>query len=158
MWVNMRYWTQEQKNELLRHARAGKSGTQIANILSDKYELPMTRSMVIGMAARLGTRLTSRVQRSPKRPLLPKRSPVGVTKEGEVAKEPEEPMAPIEMSPCTIYELTQSKCKYPLWPDPVKAHNSYLYCGAKPSVGPYCAAHAAVAYRPLKPSTNLRHL
>jgi hypothetical protein len=49
----------------------------------------------------------------------------------------------------TITELESSTCRWPLWngfDEGVK-----LYCGCEVSVGPYCPAHAHIAYVPYVP-------
>jgi len=54
----------------------------------------------------------------------------------------------------TILELGNRDCRFPLG-DPAK--EGFSYCGAEresiDSLKPYCSGHAAIAYRPSKPST-----
>ena len=62
-------------------------------------------------------------------------------------------VAPARQSPMlTIEELHDGVCKWPLSPEVERA--VFLYCGERASVSPsgkqrpYCACHAAIAYRP----------
>ena len=130
----MRWWSEEQKEALREYVAQGLSGDQVAKLMSDQFDLPFTRNMVNGAATRMGLRFTFR-------PVVPAK----VAKSVEaMPKQPEK--AEIIMDPCTIWDLTRHRCHFPLWPDRVKAHPSYLYCGAKATY-PYCDAHAKVAFR-----------
>ena len=50
------------------------------------------------------------------------------------------------MQGCTILELTERKCKWPIG-DP--STDGFTFCGRRSSQeGPYCVEHARVAYQP----------
>lgn len=47
------------------------------------------------------------------------------------------------MQPCTLLELSDKRCHWPLWTD---AKPERLYCGA-PTDGVYCGHHTRIAWR-----------
>jgi len=64
-------------------------------------------------------------------------------------KPPEPPLDPLHDYRCTIVELTDRTCRFPLWPTDAR-HAERLYCGvprASHAAGmPYCPRHAAVVW------------
>lgn len=57
-----------------------------------------------------------------------------------------------EQGNCTIFELTRTRCHWPL--GLTNARPPYLYCGSKTDGGPYCHVHKKLAFnqpRPLQP-------
>jgi GcrA cell cycle regulator len=48
---------------------------------------------------------------------------------------------------CTLLELSQGKCR---WPISNPGAEDFCFCGNEPVKGlPYCLAHARIAYRPV---------
>lgn len=127
----MRFWNEVQKSMLRYLASQGKSGSEIAQVLSNEFGYEITRSMVAGQANRLKVKLTSRAARPQK-----KRVRI-MTQKTEDAK---------VSAPCTIFELTRFKCHFPLWPHQSRAQPDFLFCGAK-TAKTYCTEHEKVVYR-----------
>lgn len=142
----MRYWINEEKLALCALVPTGLSGQEIAKQLSAQFGRPFTRSAINGQCGRLGIRVgDSRAENLNKPKLERKRGPKKEAVKVVVKAAP--PLPPtIEMKPCTIFDLTSSRCRYALWPDHLRAHPDYLYCGAKTHKSPYCEAHSRVVY------------
>jgi len=126
-------WTEERASRLLSLYKNGMSFTEIAN------DLGCSRNAVIGRAHRSGF-----VPRAVKKPKPP---PVVFAK----ARKPM-PRAP-KAGPvkdrdysCTIWQLTDTRCRFPLW-----SHDSVscdFYCGAPgaelSASRPYCVKHTRI--------------
>jgi GcrA cell cycle regulator len=153
-------WTDERVERLSKLWLEGRSASQIAAELG----LGVTRNAVIGKVHRLGlagraktvaptaavraktkiateapaaveppTSLTESVV-VPLRPALP-----AARDAGEVALPPTERV--------TIMDLRETSCRWPMG-DP--SHAEFRFCGARTGIGdgPYCAAHARLAFQP----------
>lgn len=153
-------WTDERVARLTELWNAGRSGTEIALDLGG-----VTRSAVIGKVHRLG--LDGRVQVQPPKPkagpqrtatkaLLTARStflgkmgagspPIRPAASGpEIITMP--PAAGPEMERCTLLQLREGKCRWPVG-DP--GAPDFFFCGSRTAEGlPYCTYHARVAYKP----------
>lgn len=170
-------WTDE-RVELLKSSWAeGLSASQIAAQLGD----PVTRNSVIGKVHRLGlpgrtivsqaraaqlqAKRTRRERRESTLRHITARTPKvakaiaragGV--EAWVAAKLEAPPAPyvdptpqpIDIARKALADLEDGDCRYPVG-DPKKPEFGFCGCPATPA-GPYCAAHAAVAFVPRDPN------
>jgi GcrA cell cycle regulator len=150
---------------LKRHFQAGLSCSQIAR------ELGVTRNAVIGKMNRLGLsrpkdviaaqqahRRAARLAQS-KSPAAsskawhPKRARVSIFAQHEMLAvafgevQPRAAEVPIaEGGGCTLLELGQEKCR---WPVSQAGVADFRFCGNVPVKGlPYCMGHARIAYRP----------
>jgi GcrA cell cycle regulator len=153
-------WTDERVEILKKLWAEGLSASRIAGELGG-----ITRNAVIGKVHRLGlsgrakspasstprprkARQSSAAFRSPRTSMrgntaLALNAAPGYEPDAE--SEPTENVVPIGQR-CTILELTDDKCRWPLG-DPGQA--DFCFCGGKSIVGlPYCAYHARVAYQP----------
>jgi GcrA cell cycle regulator len=153
-------WDSERIDQMTRYFHAGLSCSQIAS------EIGVTRNAVIGKMHRLGLsrpkdmaaahveqRRAERLAR-PKAPRnwRPKRSRVDISTQREMltAAFPA-PELPAEIIPiyngcgCTLLELGQEKCR---WPISTPGAEDFCFCGNEPVKGlPYCPGHARMAYR-----------
>ncbi|MCJ8323687.1 MAG: GcrA cell cycle regulator [Rhizobiales bacterium] len=161
-------WTDDRVELLKKLWNDGLSASQIANQMGG-----VTRNAVIGKVHRLG--LSGRVtstrgraakgagktatskQRSQRRE--PKMPPINMgstavkfaeeVKLAPVKQEKISPLALVKPSSgdnITIFELTEYTCR---WPEGDPSTNDFHFCGGKStSTGPYCEAHAAIAYQP----------
>jgi GcrA cell cycle regulator len=160
MSANFATWTSERIELLKRYQHAGLSCSQIAR------EIGVTRNAVIGKMNRLGLsrpkdvigrqleqRRAARLAH-PKTPRTwrPKRPRLNIFAQHEmlVAAFPG-PQPPAEVMPidngrgCTLLELSQEKCRWPI-SDP--GAEDFCFCGNEPVEGlPYCMGHARIAYR-----------
>ena len=155
-------WTSQRIELLKRCLHAGLSCRQIA------HEIGVTRNAVIGKMNRLGlskpkdvigrqleqrraaglARSKTLWTRGPKRP----RPNIFAQHEMLVAAFPRA-QAPVEDIPisngcgCTLFELSQMKCR---WPISNPGAEDFCFCGNEPVKGlPYCLGHARIAYRSL---------
>jgi GcrA cell cycle regulator len=145
MSANCATWTSERIELLKRCLHAGLSCGQIAR------EIGVTRNAVIGRqleqrrAARLARPKTPRTWRS-KRPRL------NIFAQHEMLMVTfRRPQPPAEDIPiyngrgCTLLELSQEKCR---WPISKPGAENFCFCGNEPVKGlPYCRGHARIAYR-----------
>lgn len=161
-------WTDDRVELLKKLWNDGLSASQIANQMGG-----VTRNAVIGKVHRLGLsgRATSTrgraakgagktaasKQRSQRRePKMPNLN-IGNTalKAEPTAKMqsvPEAKIAPMKLvqtvsgDNVSIFDLTEYTCR---WPEGDPSTNDFHFCGGKNNgSGPYCEAHAAVAYQP----------
>jgi len=157
MSANGATWNPERVEQLKRCFHAGLTCSQIAR------EIGVTRNAVIGKMSRLGlTRprdvLGRQLRRAgelarPKAARGPKRSRVSIFTQQEmlIAAFPEPPSGAEDVpihngSGCTLLELSQAKCR---WPINNPGAENFCYCGNEPVKGlPYCVGHARIAYRP----------
>ncbi len=161
-------WTDERVEQLKKMWLDGLSASQIANELGHG----VSRNAVIGKVHRLG--LSGRVKSPAPAAARPRKTAeeaprahsgsgghgVSHMTHGALALAADVMPAPapaprvataevvIPMSErVTIMELRESMCRWPLG-DPT--HTDFRYCGAKMQIGngPYCQAHARIAYQP----------
>jgi len=141
-------WTDERVELLKKLWLDGLSASQIAKQLGG-----VTRNAVIGKVHRLGlsgraapsqpTRTTFKAPR-PARPVAP-----SAPRRVEAAHQPVQPRPIVyDESPgsATVLTLGAHMCKWPIG-DP--SADSFTFCGkVSENDGPYCVAHARVAYQP----------
>jgi GcrA cell cycle regulator len=152
-------WSSERVELLKQFFQAGLTCSQIAR------EIGVTRNAVIGKMSRLGLSRPKDVIRGqmrraaalarPKtaRTWRPKRTRLNIFAQQEILKEafPSQQPRPEEVPiangrGCTLLELGQSKCR---WPINSPGAEDFCYCGNEPVKGlPYCLGHARIAYRP----------
>jgi GcrA cell cycle regulator len=160
MSANCATWTSERIELLKRSLHAGLSCSQIAR------EIGVTRNAIIGKRNRLGLsrpkdvigrqleqRRAVRLAR-PKtsRTWRPRRPRLDVFAQHErlmaVFSRPQPPAEDIPIHSgrgCTLLELSQGKCR---WPISSPGSNDFCFCGNEPVKGlPYCLGHARIAYR-----------
>jgi GcrA cell cycle regulator len=152
-------WSSELIEQMTRYFHAGLSCSQIAG------EIGVTRNAVIGKMHRLGLsrpkelaaahlehRRAARLAR-PKTPRnwRPKRSRVSISAQHEMLAEAFPASEPVEEIPifngcgCTLLELGQAQCR---WPISTPGAADFCFCGNEPVQGlPYCPGHARMAYR-----------
>ena len=154
-------WNQESVNDLRRMCAEGRSGGEIAR------EFGITRNMIIGKAKRMGFALNPHSQagtyrglrrgpgKRPPRPRKPdKLAPPGPGYVKPIAKPKPEPKpkpgpAPLASDPCTLIELTATRCRFPLWEH--DGSGERLFCGgATLDKLPYCEHHARMVYEPAR--------
>lgn len=153
-------WTDERVETLRAGHKAGLSASQIANQLGG-----ITRNAVIGKVHRLGlgpigggrasNPLAGRLQKvglptPPARPKLKVFSPTQVVEVSPprppLVEIPERAFSPLKA--CEPVPFASPGCKWPVSGEGA----DMLCCGAKREEdGPYCAAHARVAFVPLTP-------
>lgn len=154
-------WTDTSTADLTRMWGSGKSASEIANVLGF-----CTRSAVLGKVHRLGLekrrdaypqirprtktegdddrRLTQIMRRREKARRQRERYALARMLEPEKTAPPPAPV-PLECRPCSLLELTQDTCRFPIG-DP--GEPDFHFCGAMPRSGdPYCIAHCRIAYR-----------
>jgi GcrA cell cycle regulator len=130
------------------------SAGEAAKELSAKFGVTISRNSVIGKATRLGFSIggssSLTLLRKPRSKLSdkPKRPPIVAA---PVVELPPEPVAIPVSRRVQLLDLTFNSCRWPLG-DP--RHADFAFCGAdrvKPydDSNAYCAAHAAIAYRPV---------
>lgn len=152
-------WNCERVAALRRGFDAGLSCSLIAR------EIGVSRNAVIGKMNRMGlTRPKDVIVRKlarertvrlahPRTPATwrPPRAQPAVVAQREMLKAafPEPPRAediPINGRGCTLLELGQEKCR---WPISSPGADDFCFCGNAPVKGlPYCPGHARMAYRP----------
>jgi GcrA cell cycle regulator len=159
-------WTDDRVELLKKLWNDGLSASQIAGELGS-----VTRNAVIGKVHRLGLSGRAKTPSSsaprPRKavrsaPSAPPRPSMPASR-GNTALKPRpapEMMPDLHVEPlpefdnvvpmgerCTIMELKESSCRWPIG-DPGK--DEFRYCGARSSTGmPYCAYHARIAYQPV---------
>lgn len=140
-------WTDDAVETLTRLWRAGDlSAAMIAR------RLGVTRNAVLGKIHRLGlsaTRATRSTPRAPPRapPARPRRPRRVSLPPPTPAPQPAALMALAQSGPglvARLEDLPRGACHWPLG-DPQAA--DFLFCGRRAEVGPYCPAHAGLAYR-----------
>jgi GcrA cell cycle regulator len=162
MSANYATWTSERIELLKRCFDAGLSCGQIAR------KIGVTRNAVIGKMNRLGLSRPKDVigrqleQRRASRLARPKtakswrskRPHLNIFAQHEIlmAAFPR-PQLPATDTPiyngsgCTLLELSQGKCR---WPISNPGADDFCFCGNEPVKGlPYCLGHARIAYRPV---------
>jgi GcrA cell cycle regulator len=146
-------WTNERVERLKTLWAQGQSASAIAAALGQ-----VTRNAVIGKVHRLGLARrssTSRCPRSLRRPPAtrwPKRRAVLSARLSSppplptAAVTPMGGLGPAPEIPVTVATLTGQLCR---WPEGDPKEAGFHFCGRRKagSPGPYCGAHAAIAYR-----------
>ncbi len=165
----MLIWTRERESRLAELWAKGYSCSKIAaDLQCFSHCGDGGRSAVIGKIHRLklprpfGKKVPNDYKRSPVprvKPMRPSRLMAELS--GHFATQPEPrikhriaPIAPVIATAAnnglgvTMFELTESTCRWPLSGE----HLTLLYCGAKPLAPlPYCACHAGIAYAAASP-------
>jgi len=145
-------WTDSWVDRLRALIDKGKSGQQIADILTYEFRVKFTRNGVIGKTHRLGIRVKSVPGPRPHPRHKPKPKPPRAPRSRRSL-----PPTVIEPTPVlldcrglTLMELKGGLCAWPVADAPVR------YCGL-PCVGSYCPGHSAIAYerRPKVPRPYL---
>jgi GcrA cell cycle regulator len=156
-------WTDERVQMLSKLWLEGRSASQIATELG----MGVTRNAVIGKVHRLGLAgrpkaavPTAAPARKAVKPAARAHEPVFAEPVFESAPPLPVTLKPIVSAPAladfeapvceqvTIMELRESSCRWPMG-DPTSA--DFRYCGARTPVGscgPYCSAHARLAFQP----------
>jgi GcrA cell cycle regulator len=154
MSANYATWTSERIELLKRCFHAGLSCGEIAR------EIGVTRNAVIGKINRLGLsrpkdvigrQLEQRRTAKLARPKTPRTWRSKRPRQNIFAQHEMLMAAPAEDSPiyngrgCTLLELSQAKCR---WPISNPGAEDFCFCGNEPVKGlPYCLGHARIAYR-----------
>src|SRR5262250_3239805 len=151
MSANCATWTSERIELLKRCFHAGVSCSQIAR------EIGVTRNAVIGKMNRLGLSrpkdvIGRQLERMRARPARPKTPSLNIFSRHEMliaalpGPQPHaEDIAIHNGRGCTLLELSQGKCR---WPISNPGAEDFCFCGNEPVKGlPYCLGHARIAYR-----------
>lgn len=138
-------WSEAALNDLRRMHEAGRSFGDIAATLG------CTRNSAIGKARRLelperrkakpGVRLGR-----PRNCIMGPRQTVNriAARTNPVPQKPPAPVVEIDSRPCTLLDLREDSCRWPLWGKDAKEG---FYCGGTALPGlPYCGCHARMAY------------
>ncbi len=157
-------WTDERIETLRTMWADGSSAKTIAGVLGEG----VTRNAVIGKIHRLGLSERTKVEeggivKSKPSHTTRKAQPAGPIVQGNTVLAPKlelqthiAPQRQVQVAESvvvpmcesiSIMELRETTCRWPLG-DPMTA--DFSYCGAKSpfGAGPYCAAHARIAYQP----------
>jgi hypothetical protein len=136
-------WTPELDAEIARYARLGLSSTRAAEAMSKQFDASITKFMVLKRGRRLGVTFTGIGGPAPagrRGAPGPKKPRERVIRIAALANEP--PPAP---GTITLCDAGLFRCKWPLWPDGIKAPpmGQQFVCGA-PTVGTgsWCGEHA----------------
>ena len=136
-------WTMEMNSALIGLLEdPNLSYKAVAAAMSAKFGLSITKNACIGKARRLGVAMRDLTQRQP---IVGKQPTISVKKVRVDA--PIAPRIPHRLKPdhVTIYQLSNTNCKWPLGP-PLAAP-PFLYCGRAAEDGAsYCPEHCARAY------------
>ena len=137
-------WNEDHIAELARLCAEGHSASDMARTIGT------TRNAVIGKAKRLGLSLKPPIVARKGRP----KAKVMLTPWVPPPRPPRPPPPPMDLpmqcSPCTIADLVDDACHWPLWTDGTPFQEKF-YCGAMTIEGHvYCPFHAARAYQPTK--------
>ena len=148
MSVNRATWSSERIELLKRCFHAGLSCSQIAR------EVGVTRNAVIGKMNRLGlsrSRPATAAQPQQRGARRRNRSRPSIFAQHDMLTaaypQPRAEDIPIHNGcGCTLLELGQEKCRWPISDPDAK---EFCFCGNEPVKGlPYCPGHARIAYRP----------
>jgi GcrA cell cycle regulator len=147
MFANIPTWTTERVELLKQHFEAGLSCREIA------AHIGVSRNAVIGKLTRLGltrgpTNVEQQLQAKAKE-RSPKSVPRAQYRMLQVVYANGEPAADVPItsaSPCSLLELDQERCR---WPISTPGEEGFCFCGNTPLKGmPYCAGHTRLAYKP----------
>lgn len=136
-------WTDDRVGRLKTLWLEGRSAAEIARDLDHG----LTRSAVLGKVYRLGLSAgrtpASRFAHAVKRPVArPLRPAAGAPPAPDAHPAP----AALEGT-ATILTVRRFECRWP-YGDP--RHRGFALCGRRVARGAFCAAHAAIAYRPVR--------
>jgi GcrA cell cycle regulator len=147
MSANCATWTSERIELLKRCLHAGLSCGQTAR------EIGVTRNAVIGKMNRLGlSRPKDVIGRQLEQRRAARHARLNIFAQHEMLTTAfRRPQPPAEDIPiyngrgCTLLELSQGKCR---WPISNPGAEDFCFCGTEPVKGlPYCLGHARIAYR-----------
>ncbi len=146
-------WNPERVEQLRNFVGAGLTCSQIA------AEIGVTRNAVIGKIHRLGLG-PGRPAAAPGRTCPPRlrRRPLSLQRQFLKLVAAQSPnaadgtaleAAPIESAQrCSLLELAQGKCRWPVADDGASGAANFTFCGNEAAAGfSYCAGHARMAYR-----------
>lgn len=144
-------WAGDMTADLLRMYADGLSMSVMAGEINAKYGTSFSRNAVIGKLHRMGLRRGRAVPplvRKPRKPRGPyKRVPWAVPVETprQANTEPARAPAPDPRFACTILDLTNETCRFPVSED-----SPFIFCGTPGAdlTGhmPYCQAHMRIAH------------
>lgn len=131
----------------------GLSASQAASEIAKRYEVPLSRSAVIGKVHRMG--LSARRQAYPRRPkpifLRPLPAPKPAPEPAPELATPDPAPGPIQvesLKPVTFMRLGDQHCRFPLG-DPQTPE--FRFCGNQPApLMPYCLGHCRMTYQPAR--------
>ena len=144
-------WTPERVEQLQSFVGAGLSCSQIA------AQIGVTRNAVIGKIHRLGlspvrppgaaTRSCPPRARDPRAASERRRLRL-LWSDGAVTAEPAGPAAVESAEPCSLLDLAQGKCRWPVSDTGGNGTADFVFCGNAAIEGlSYCTGHARMAYR-----------
>jgi len=143
----------DDRTEYLRAAlKTDASLHRIADDMSKHFDVPISRSALIGKAHRLGEDLKMRNAKpdDEKKPTTPRRGRPRKVAEPQAHPAPPTPLPP-QAGPrpgevwLTFEQLKHDSCRYPFGPRP-----PFLFCGTATQEPPYCVAHAELCYPRLR--------
>lgn len=149
--MKTQFWSEEEKNELTKLAAKGYTGSRAAEALQEMFPArKYTRSMIGGQASRMGLAWANKkgASREKKKVKTIKAPAAMIPKLVIPMTITLRPVAVLDPTKhCTIFELTASKCRYPMWPDTGWPDPHSLYCGGRVSEKPYCEIHNNIVLR-----------
>lgn len=149
--MSIETWTPERVEQLQSFVVAGLSCSQIA------VQIGVTRNAVIGKIHRLGlspvrppgaaARTCPPRARDP-RAASPRRRLRLLWSDGAATAVAEAPLTVESAEPCSLLDLAQGKCRWPVSDTGNGATADFVFCGNAAIEGlSYCAGHARMAYR-----------
>lgn len=149
--MSIETWTPERVEQLQSFVVAGLSCSQIA------VQIGVTRNAVIGKIHRLGlspvrppgaaARSCPPRARDP-RAASPRRRLRLLWSDGAARAEAEAPVTVESAEPCSLLDLAQGKCRWPVSDTGNGRTADFVFCGNAAIDGlSYCAGHARMAYR-----------
>ena len=155
-------WPNERIEYLRAALKTNASLHRIADDMSKRFGVPISRSAIIGKAHRLGEDLMTRVTEPPparKKPDGSARSARSATRPSkrrpvepppvEQIHEPPLPPPPLLFTltgQLTFNELQPNSCRYPFGARP-----PFMFCGVVTKEPPYCAVHAELCFPRQRP-------
>jgi GcrA cell cycle regulator len=147
-------WPQEAIEMLARLAKDGRTGEEAAFELNKKFQAGLSRSSVIGKAARLGVNFKG-VARHPRSTKMTHaaREAEAVARERRAVAPPAQQIAPA-LAPVadiaipvsrrvTLFDLRDGMCR---WPIGEPAAPEFRFCGTRSVGAVYCGDHTRIAY------------
>jgi GcrA cell cycle regulator len=139
-------WPHEAVEMLERLANDGRTGEEVAFELNKKFGSGLSRSSVLGKAARLDInfRGAARHQRSTKTKNAAQAAPAVPAAPIAPALAPVVDIAIPASRRVTLFDLRDGMCR---WPIGEPGTPEFRFCGARvPGAGPYCGDHMRIAY------------
>jgi GcrA cell cycle regulator len=138
-------WPQEAIEMLARLAKDGRTGEEAAFELNKKFEAGLSRSSVIGKAARLGInfRGAARHPRSTKTKNAAQAAPAVPAAPIAPALAPVVDIAIPVSRRVTLFDLRDGMCR---WPIGEPAAPEFRFCGTRSVGAVYCGDHTRIAY------------